>query len=74
MATLNQTLDAAMQLTPTEREMLIDILHKRELEAWREEVANDIQQDLLDFDEGRLKEETAEEVITRLRQSAGESF
>ena len=66
MPTLDQTLDAAMQLTPNEQEMLIDIIKKRRIESFREELSNDIQKDILEFDEGKLKTETAEELINRL--------
>lgn len=41
-ANFSETLDAAVALPLDTREELIEILHKRMIEDWREEIAQDI--------------------------------
>ncbi len=69
MATLDKALDAAMQLSDEEREMLIDILQKRQIEARRDEIARSAQEALAAFRAGKLQPEAAEALITRLHSS-----
>jgi len=72
MVTLDQTLDVAMQLSSTEREMLIDILRKRQIEMKREEIAFAAKEAVAEYRAGKTKPEFAEEVIGRLHQSLDE--
>jgi hypothetical protein len=69
MVTLDQALDAAMQLTPDQQEMLIQLLHNRRIESQREEIAQNAQLSIAAFHSGQLKPQTAEEIIFELRQS-----
>jgi hypothetical protein len=65
--TLDQVIDSAMQLTPEQREMLVSILHKRQIEARRYEIAQDAQESLTAYRKGKLKAQPAEEVIRELQ-------
>lgn len=68
MFTLDQTLDAAMQLPSDQQEMLIEILQNRRIESKREEIAQNAKKSIAAFQAGELKAQTAEEVISELRQ------
>lgn len=67
--TLDQAIDAAMQLTPEQRAMLLDILQGRLIETRRNEIAQDAQESLAQFRAGGLKATTAEYVIEELHLS-----
>ncbi len=69
MATLDQALDAAMQLPYEQKQMLIDILWKRQIEARREEIAANAREAIRAFHDGELKTETVEELLARLHHS-----
>lgn len=64
--TLDQAIDAAMQLTMEEREMLLDILHHRHVDARRDQIARNAQQSLALFRSGELKATSSEEVLDEL--------
>jgi hypothetical protein len=67
--TLDQVIDSAMQLPPEQREMLVSILHKRQIESRRREIALDAQEALNAYHEGRLDAQPAEEAIQELRRT-----
>lgn len=67
--TLDQALDIAMQLSPEEREMLLEIIYRREIEARRQEIAENAQASLADFYAGKLHPQSAKEVIAELQRS-----
>lgn len=69
VVTLDQVIDTAMQLPPAQREMLVDILRSRQIEARREEIASDARDSIAAFRAGELKARSAEEVIADLRRS-----
>lgn len=69
MVTLDQAIDAAMQLPPEQQEMLMEIIHKRQVEARRQEIADDAQESLANFREGKLKPQSVPEIIEELRQA-----
>jgi hypothetical protein len=69
MVTLDQALDAAMRLPPDQQEILIQLLRNRRIESQREEIAQNAQLSIAAFHSGQLKPQTAEEVISELRQS-----
>ena len=69
MVTLEQALDIVMQLPLEQREMLIDIIHKRHIESRREEIALDAHEAIASFHAGKLKPQPVEEIILELRQS-----
>ena len=67
--TLNQVLDAAMQLPPDQREMLVLILNKRQIEVRRREIATSAQESLAAYRAGELPAQSAEEAIRGLRRT-----
>ncbi len=69
MVTLEQALDIVMQLPLQQREMLIDIIHKRHIESRREEIARDAREAISAFHAGKLKAQPVGEIISELRQS-----
>jgi hypothetical protein len=72
MNTLDQALETALQLPYEQQEMLIRILQNRHHESRRAEMAEDAQQTLADFRAGKFRHQSAESVITELRQSLQE--
>jgi len=69
MTTLDQALDTAMQLPYEQKQMLIDILWKRQLEARREEIAANAREAVKAFHAGELKTESVDELLMRLHNS-----
>lgn len=69
MVTLDQAIDAAMRLPYEQREMLLDILRKRQTEARRERMAQDAQTSLNAFQAGELVAQTAAEIIAELQRT-----
>ncbi|GGH16350.1 hypothetical protein [Mucilaginibacter phyllosphaerae] len=66
MVTINSTLEDIMQLDFTSREMLLEILQKRQIEAKRDEVAKKAKQSLKIYTSGKLPSLSAGEVIDKL--------
>ena len=73
MNTLDQVLEIALKLPCEQQEMLIKILQNRYHESRRAEMAADAQQTLADFHAGNLPPESADNVISALRQSLNDS-
>ena len=71
--TLDQAIDTAMQLPPAQRDMLLEILRSRRIEARRAEIAADARDSIAAFRAGELKTGSAEEVIAELRQTLEDS-
>lgn len=67
--TLDQVIDSAMQLPFDQREMLVAILYKRQVEARRREIAVDAQGSLAAYRLGSLNAQSAEEVIRELQRA-----
>lgn len=67
MTTLNEVLDAVMELPAEQQEMLIQIVRQRTIENRREEIAQAAQVSISEFRSGKLKAQTAAEVIRDLR-------
>lgn len=65
--TLDRVLTEAEALSADERAMLEELLHKRRIEAWRKETAADIGKVVKAFRAGKLKAQSADEVIAALR-------
>jgi hypothetical protein len=63
--TLDRVLTEAESLPADEQVMLEDLLRQRRLEAWRRETA--ARQATEDFRTGKLKSQSADDVIARLR-------
>jgi len=68
LMTLDRALDVAMMLPVEQRRMLIEILERREIEAWREETARDAEEARRAFHAGDLKPQTADELIADLER------
>jgi len=68
MTTIDSMLDDIMRLDFESREMLLEILKKRQIEAQRDEIAKDAKRDLKEYRSGKLKSQTAEEVIEELNK------
>ena len=66
MATINSTLEDIMQLDFASREMLLEILQKRQTEARRDEMAKAAKQTLKDYHSGKIVPLSADEVIQKL--------
>ncbi len=67
MTTLNEVLDAVMELPAEQQEMLIQIVRQRTISNRREEIAQAAQVSIAEFRSGKLKAQTAAEVISDLR-------
>lgn len=73
MNTLDQVVETALQLSYEQQEMLIKILQNRRHESRRAEMAADAQRSLADFRSGKFRPQSAENVITGLRQCLDKS-
>lgn len=74
-ATLNDVLTLAARLPADDREMLIDILRKREIETWRKSAAVSAKKARRDLRAGKLKPlawPEAKEHLEKLWNSADE--
>ena len=67
--TLDQAIDTAMQLSLEQREMLVDILRSRQIEARREEIAAAARESIAEYRAGTLEARSADEIIAELRRS-----
>jgi hypothetical protein len=65
--TLDRVLTDAERLPSDEREILEDLLRKQRIEAWRAETAVEAKNAAVAFRSGKLKAQSAENVIARLR-------
>jgi len=68
MVTINSTLEDIMQLDYTSREMLLEILQKRQIEARRNEIAKNAKQALKEYHAGELLPLAADEAIKKLNK------
>lgn len=66
MITINQTLDTIMKLDVSSREMLLEILQKRQVEERRNEIARNGKQAKAAYKSGKSVPTTAGDVIHRL--------
>ena len=66
MTTLNEVLDAVMGLPVEQQEMLVQIVRQRTIENRREEIAKAAEVSIAEFRSGKLKAQTAAEVISSL--------
>ncbi len=72
-ATLDHALDLAMQLSPEQQEILLDILQRRKSEMIRREMAADARASLSEYRAGYLTAHSSKEIIATLHQSLDES-
>lgn len=66
MVTIDSTLENIMQLDFASREMLLEILQKRQIEARRDQIAKAAKQSLKDYHAGKVVPLSADEAIERL--------
>ncbi|TJZ52499.1 hypothetical protein FAZ15_19105 [Sphingobacterium olei] len=66
MSTIDSALDEIMRLDNTSREMLLDILKKRQIEARRNEIAKQARKSLKDYHAGKLQPMSLEETLHML--------
>jgi hypothetical protein len=66
MVTIDSTLEDIMQLDFASREMLLEILQKRQIEARRDEMAENAKHSLKDYQSGKITPLTADEAIKKL--------
>jgi hypothetical protein len=66
MVTIDSTLEDIMQLDFTSREMLLEILQKRQIEARRDEMTKGAKQSLKEYHSGKIAPLTADEAIKKL--------
>jgi len=66
MITLDETLDSIMKLDSSSREMLLEILQKRQVEERRAEIEKNAKEAKAAFKAGKLKSVTAKDAISIL--------
>ncbi|QEL02614.1 hypothetical protein FKG96_17915 [Olivibacter sp. LS-1] len=66
MATLNSTLEDIMKLDYTSREMILEILQKRQIESRRELMAKNAKKSLKEYRSGKTQPMSLEETLNRL--------
>ncbi|MCO6450877.1 MAG: hypothetical protein J5I90_08850 [Caldilineales bacterium] len=69
---LDQAIELAMQLPIEQREILVDVIRKRDIEMRRAEIAADAQTSIAAFHVGQFNNQSASEVIEDLRRSLDE--
>ena len=67
--TFEQVVETAKQFPAEQQEMLIGLIRAWRTEARRREIARDAQESLAAFRSGQLEPQSAQTVITELRQS-----
>jgi hypothetical protein len=72
MTALDQALDTAMKLSYEQKQMLIEILWKRQIEERRDEIAANAREAIRAFHAGELKTETIDDMLARLHASVGD--
>lgn len=66
MTTIDSALQEIMQMDYNSREMLLEILQKRQIEARRNDLAKSAKKALKDYHSGKIAPATADEVKDRL--------
>lgn len=66
--TLDDAIDTASRLPKDQQQMLIDILRNRQIDARRQEIAEDAQQLVALFRQGKLVAQSAKDVISELHE------
>jgi hypothetical protein len=67
--TLERVLTSAEALPADEQEMLENLLRQRRIETWRRDTASEARKAVKDLRAGKLKAESVESVIARLRNA-----
>lgn len=72
MVTLDQAIDTVLQLPLQQQEMLVEILYKRQVEARRQEIAEDAKLSLAAFRAGKLTPSPLHKIFAELHDSLDE--
>lgn len=72
MVTFDKALDMVMELPPDEREMLLDIVRRRQIEVRRAEIALNAREARALLGAGKLKVEPLDKALARLHASLDE--
>ncbi len=70
--TLDEVIDAAMQLSPEQQEMLVDVIYRRHVEKRRQEIARDAHESLVEYRAGKFNPQPLEEILKELGRSLDE--
>ena len=65
--TLNQVMQLASALRIDEKEMLIEAMKRQRADSWRKNLARSARKAVKDYRAGKLKAESAESLVARLR-------
>ena len=68
--TLDHALDTVQQLPPDQQEMLLEIMHSRQIARRRREIAQDAQESLAAFRAGKLKTTSLKEIVKGLHEGS----
>jgi len=66
MSTVNSALEEIMQLDYTSREMILEILKKRQIEARREDIAKNARKSIRDYQSGKTSAKSLSETLDYL--------
>ncbi len=66
MATFNDVLESVEELSFEEKEFLIDILQKRQIEQRREQLYNEVTVAIEEYNSGKLKSMTVDEIMKEI--------
>ncbi len=73
MVTLDYALEVVMQLPSQQKQTLLDLLWRRQIEERRDEIAANARQAIRTFESGELRAEPVEELLARLHASVEEA-
>jgi hypothetical protein len=65
--TLDQALSSFEALPADDQRVFAELIRKRQIESWREEVAAQAKKDLKDLRDGKLKAESPRDIMKRVR-------
>ncbi len=67
--TFEQTVDAVMQLTLEQQDLLADLLKRWRIEQTRTQIAKGAAEDIADFQRGKFQSQPVADIIAELRQT-----
>lgn len=68
MKNIDSVLSEISDLSLDEKELIEEILHKRIIEEKRDEIYNDFQKDLIDYESGKFKSGNTEELFKSFKE------
>ena len=67
MATFNEVLESVEELSLEEKNILVEILQKRLIEQRREQLFNEVTEAIEEYESGKLKPMTVDEIMKEIR-------